>query len=730
MTARRVRLLTLLVAAAAAALGSWLSVAGPRHPRVLLIGIDGADPGIVDRLIADGKLPTFARLRREGAYGLLRSREPLLSPIIWTSIATGRAPQDHGVLDFVEAAPDGHPVPITSARRRVAALWNIATAFKRSAGFIGWYASFPVEHVNGFEVSDRIAFHQTANEAVGSDAAFPPALASELRQSGPPEADDAAVRERFVARQSTLTPDGEQRVRQLGRMYATTEYYRRLAIQLQHRYRPELLGVYFELVDACGHLFMEDAPPRRPQVSDADYAAFSHTVEHCYEYQDEVLADVLTTTDAGTLVVVCSDHGFKSGDRRPETSGRADVGQAALWHLPFGVVLLHGASVQPGSQSRGATILDIAPTVLRALGIPLSRDLPGRPIAEAFPAGTVVKEPRSARYSFVPVPLPSPSSAEAPEKIAELQALGYLSGAGAPRAAADGRFAPSFLNEGIALYVDGEHRDALRAFARAAELDPGNVNARVFAARVHLERREYDQARGLLDAALALDAHNSYVRLLRANLATSTGRWADAETELAAAAAIDNRLPILYVQRARLLDARGDPAAALEALKVAESLTDVEPLRLDVLILHADAATRLGRNPEAAAALHRASEIASADQIAAARADVALARNDAPAAVEIIRTALTRAPESSALWTLLGGAYGRAGDLDHATQAYERSVALQPTALACKTLAALVFEVRHDRERATQLWSQSLELDPNQPDVKAFLRQYGPSTVK
>src|SRR6185295_17661328 len=77
-------------------IGSWRQ---SRHPRVLLLGVDGADPAILERLIGAGKLPTFGRLRREGAFGPLRSREPLLSPVLWTTIATGRTPQDHGVLD-------------------------------------------------------------------------------------------------------------------------------------------------------------------------------------------------------------------------------------------------------------------------------------------------------------------------------------------------------------------------------------------------------------------------------------------------------------------------------------------------------------------------------------------------------------------------------------------------------------------------------------------------------
>lgn len=721
-------LLAILAIAAGAAWTDRWWTGGARHPRVLLIGIDGADPLIVERLIAQHKLPTFARLQREGALGRLRSREPLLSPLLWTTIATGRKPQDHGVLDFVEAASDGQVIPITSSRRRVPALWNIATQFGHSSGFVGWYASFPVEQVRGFEVSDRIAFHQVASAHVGGGATAPAELASALRRRfGDPAADLDAVRARFVATAAVpLSADGERRVSQLARMYATTEYYRHATIWLQAAYRPEVLGVYFELVDACSHLFMENAPPRRTGTADADDQAFAQTVDRCYAYQDEVIADIVSIADDETLIIICSDHGFKSGDRRPDTPGRADDGQAALWHQPNGIVLIRGRSVEPGSTIRDATVLDVAPTVLRALDVPLAHDLAGKPIEEAFGrARSIPPRAKIARYDFVPVPPPQPGAAAAPEKLAELRALGYLTGSSdAPRPTDGGRFAASFVNEGVALYVDGEYRDALRAFEKAVELDPRNVNARAFAARIQLERRELAAARQLLDQAAALNPRSAYVRLLRANLAITARDWEAADRDLAAAAALDARLPMLYVQRARLQNARHDPAAALESLQSAERLTDAEPMLLDILMLRADAFTVLGRPGDAAAALARAAELAPPDRIASARADLALGRDDAASAIGYLRAALERTPQAARLWAILGAAYGEGGNYDAAIDAYQRSVSIEPTALACKTLAALLFEIRHDRARARELWEQSLALDRRQPDVQRFLSQY------
>src|SRR5512134_226449 len=108
-------------------LGLCLLGACARAPKeeLWLIGLDGADWDLLEPMIAAGELPHLAALRAEGAYGRLRSDEPMLSPILWTSIATGKTADLHGVTWFMSDAPDGSKVPVGSHNRWVRALWTI-----------------------------------------------------------------------------------------------------------------------------------------------------------------------------------------------------------------------------------------------------------------------------------------------------------------------------------------------------------------------------------------------------------------------------------------------------------------------------------------------------------------------------------------------------------------------------------------------------------------------------
>src|SRR5206468_10570499 len=121
--ARMKPLLRILIA------GALLFCAGcgrTKPGRVLVLGFDGMDPRVVDLLMSEGKLPNFARLRREGAYAPLLSFEPLLSPVIWTTVATGKTPDRHRIGHFVAVnSSTGEQLPVTSQMRKSSALWNI-----------------------------------------------------------------------------------------------------------------------------------------------------------------------------------------------------------------------------------------------------------------------------------------------------------------------------------------------------------------------------------------------------------------------------------------------------------------------------------------------------------------------------------------------------------------------------------------------------------------------------
>jgi predicted AlkP superfamily phosphohydrolase/phosphomutase len=79
-----------------------------------VLGIDGLDPVILDRLIAEGAMPSFAGLAREGSYQRLGTSNPPQSPVAWSNFVTGRDPGGHGVFDFVHRDPATY-LPISSA---------------------------------------------------------------------------------------------------------------------------------------------------------------------------------------------------------------------------------------------------------------------------------------------------------------------------------------------------------------------------------------------------------------------------------------------------------------------------------------------------------------------------------------------------------------------------------------------------------------------------------------
>ncbi len=122
--------------------------------RVAIIGIDGADPTLVARWRAEGLLPTLDRLAREGASGKIGTDSVILSPRIWTSVATGKSPAIHGIKGWVHGAGPRKGRVYRSHDRRGHALWNIFSDQARSVSSVNWLITHPPEQVNGVVISD------------------------------------------------------------------------------------------------------------------------------------------------------------------------------------------------------------------------------------------------------------------------------------------------------------------------------------------------------------------------------------------------------------------------------------------------------------------------------------------------------------------------------------------------------------------------------------------------
>ena len=126
-----------------------------KQKKLLVIGWDAADWKVINPLIQDGKMPALKKLMERGVFGNLKTLDPPVSPMLWTSMATGVRPYKHGIGGFVEPRPDGEGLrPVSSSSRKVKAIWNMFHNYNKKSNIVSWWPSNPVEPINGVMVSN------------------------------------------------------------------------------------------------------------------------------------------------------------------------------------------------------------------------------------------------------------------------------------------------------------------------------------------------------------------------------------------------------------------------------------------------------------------------------------------------------------------------------------------------------------------------------------------------
>jgi hypothetical protein len=423
--------------------------------RVLLIGFDGGTWSMFDPLLRDGDLPTFHKLISQGVTANVETIIPTLSPIIWTSVASGKVYEKHGIYDVVRTEmplglPKARCAPLrmlyltklmkyairladrievfdmelySSNDVRVQRLWDILADLGFRSVVIEWYTSHPVRPLDGVQVSDR--FHNiTRISGDVSGFVYPDTLQPLFREAVVPPEEISDQRLMSLLDSRDLNSETFQQVvdirpvfYDLGRRTIARDLTTIALTRLACREVPDwrLNATYFRAVDTFGHVAWDDMRRPSDNLEDHPRRRLRPVVENYYRQWDSMLEEVLELADEKTVIILLSDHGFED--------------YYAHSRAPKGFLVMSGGPTRTLTDRFEISIYDIAPTVLALLGVPVPEDMDGRVLKEmvdpafwaSYPVQTVATYEQGTEREEL-----SASTEVDEELVDQLRALGYI----------------------------------------------------------------------------------------------------------------------------------------------------------------------------------------------------------------------------------------------------------------------------------------------------------------
>jgi tetratricopeptide (TPR) repeat protein len=621
--------------------------------KVLLVGWDAADWKVIRPLMDAGKMPNVQRLVENGASGQITTLHPPLSPMLWTSIATGKRPFQHGIHGFSEPTPDGLGVqPVTNLSRKSKALWNILHQNDLASIVIGWWPSHPAEPIRGVMLSDR--YHRAsgpleAGWPLAPNTVHPPDLAETLcALRVHPDLLSAELVERFVPLAREIDQDRDPRLALLLRTLAECMSIQSAAVWLIANRPWDFFAVYYDAIDHFCHGFMRYHPPRQSWISERDFELYNNVVSMAYQFQDQMLAALMEKAGDDITVVLLSDHGFHPDHLRPSSIPDIPAGPA-VEHRDFGILAIAGPGIKKHELLYGPSVLDVAPTVLALYGLPAGEDMDGKVLAGAFVE--TPQTPSIPSWEDVPgsagrhPPHMRLDPLAAREALDQLIALGYIE-----RPAENHELAVTKTirelryNLGEAYQDDGRHIEAHRIFSElyAADPDQWRFALRLFASCQALGRM--DEMRRIVED---LHSHPIHCR----------------------AAGLD-------FLRAQVLIAERRYGEALAAL---ERVTESDLLRPGLLLQTADLYLRLGRRDEARRVYTKALALDPDDaQAHIGLCRMALRERKFSVATQAALSALERVYHDPMAHFLLGVALSGIEQSERAAEAFRAAISMNP----------------------------------------------------
>jgi len=364
--------------------------------RITLLLLDGASLEYVWPRVAAGRLPNFGRMLDTGASMDLATIRPTQPDPVWAAVATGMYPAKNGVrsaasyfargddraLDLLPAHCFSHTLvrlgvvrdqPNSSAAWRARPLWTILGDYGLSSGIVRWPLTYPAQPIAGFLVTDR--FHLLIGSMFEFDgrAVYPAEIL-------PP------ARDAFAGSTGATQWD---------------EFYGRAARDVIAQHPVQLDAVRYQGLDSAGHDYLKYAQPRAfGQVSEKDRQQRGAVLDRAYAGIDSEIGAAIERQSPGDLLLVISGFGMQPVTpikhlaarvlRDPDVSGTHE-------NAPDGFMLAYGTPIAPGRKQRGS-IVDVTPTILYFLGVPIGRDMDGYARADLFARAFTAERP----ITFIP----------------------------------------------------------------------------------------------------------------------------------------------------------------------------------------------------------------------------------------------------------------------------------------------------------------------------------------
>lgn len=438
--------------------------AGPTASPILLVAVDGMEWDVVLPLLAEKKLPTLAKLMKRGQYGLLLSFRPTKSPVIWTSAATGKRPEKHGILSFAYATKYQPHKLFTSENRTTKAIWNILSDYHCRVCSIGWWMTYPVEQINGVMVAQTNTLDQIDTQGGKNiwkgrlveglpDQVHPPRRQNEITEilEDMERNLSALTAEIFAQFGSPLSPLGQRLWNNCRWAFRADATYLRIAEKLLEEETFDLTLVYLGGPDVVGHRFWRYMQPElyahKPSAEQIEN--FGHLIEDYYVYTDRAIGRLLAACPPEVTVMIASDHGMGPVNQTAEfdpDDPPSDVNSAHHLDAPPGLCIVAGPYIRKFAkrvspeklQRRDLTsvgsVLDITPTLLTMLRIPIGEDMDGRVMkrlftgdfdASSLPAAVATHDDPDYLASRPKTAAAHPAQQE---RLRQLRSLGYIKG--------------------------------------------------------------------------------------------------------------------------------------------------------------------------------------------------------------------------------------------------------------------------------------------------------------